>query len=145
MTDPDERPRNPDGPGSPTHEPVAAAADHDPADAPTVQHPAADAPEAAAHTEPVAPAAPAQAPAGSGGFRRFVGYRATQLVAVGLLGALLGGGVVATVGALGHPDGPSRTGYAGQQGPRGGDGGFRHPGQLPPGFGGPGSNRGPGT
>lgn len=41
---------------------------------------------------PVAPARPGRA-------RRFAGHRATQLVAVGLLGLVLGGGIVGAIAA----------------------------------------------
>ncbi|MEV6875674.1 hypothetical protein [Amycolatopsis sp. NPDC051128] len=37
-----------------------------------------------------------------GGFRRFVGHRATQLVGVGLLGVLVGGGIVGGIAAATH-------------------------------------------
>ena len=65
-----------------------------------------------------------QAPPGKGGFRRFAGHRATQLVAVGLLGFILGGGIIgtavgfATHGGGRHGDRPgiSRE-HRGQDGP----------------------------
>jgi len=42
-----------------------------------------------------------------GGFRRFVGHRATQLVAVGVLGLLVGGGIVGGIAAAtSHGGGP---------------------------------------
>jgi hypothetical protein len=43
--------------------------------------------------------AAAAVPAGRGRARRFAGHRATQLVAVGLLGLVLGGGIVGAVAA----------------------------------------------
>ncbi|EMD30111.1 hypothetical protein [Amycolatopsis azurea] len=52
---------------------------------------------------------PQQAPPEKGGFRRFAGHRATQLVAVGLLGFLLGGGIIGTAVGLAvarHDDRP---------------------------------------
>ncbi|MBE1499438.1 hypothetical protein H4696_006538 [Amycolatopsis lexingtonensis] len=73
---------------------------------------------------------PAAAPRQSGGFRRFVGHRATQLVAVGVLGLLVGGGIVGGIAAASH-HGP-RDGRPGMHrqysGPQGFDGrgpGFR--------------------
>ncbi len=42
---------------------------------------------------------PQAAPRQPGGFRRFVGHRATQLVAVGVLGLLIGGGIVGGIAA----------------------------------------------
>ncbi|WP_370970015.1 hypothetical protein [Amycolatopsis sp. cg9] len=45
---------------------------------------------------------PQAAPRQSGGFRRFVGHRATQLVAVGVLGLLVGGGIVGGIAAASH-------------------------------------------
>jgi hypothetical protein len=41
----------------------------------------------------------AAAPRQPGGFRRFVGHRATQLVGVGVLGLLIGGGIVGGIAA----------------------------------------------
>ncbi|ADJ42050.1 hypothetical protein AMES_0222 [Amycolatopsis mediterranei S699] len=72
----------------------------------------------------------------SGGFRRFVGHRATQLVAVGVLGMLVGAGIVGGVAAASH-HGPrdGRPGIHRQY--NGPDQGFNGRG---PGFGG----RGPG-
>jgi hypothetical protein len=42
---------------------------------------------------------PQAAPRRPGGFRRFVGHRATQLVGVGVLGLLIGGGIVGGIAA----------------------------------------------
>lgn len=42
---------------------------------------------------------PQAAPRQPGGFRRFVGHRATQLVGVGVLGLLIGGGIVGGIAA----------------------------------------------
>ncbi|MFD5091703.1 hypothetical protein ACFWMR_13950 [Amycolatopsis thailandensis] len=80
-----------------------------------------------------------QAPPKKGGFRRFAGHRATQLVAVGLLGFILGGGVIGTAVGLASRDGDwpgfSRE-HRGQDGPGAhrdfhggpGDRGWRHDG-----------------
>jgi hypothetical protein len=87
------------------------------------------------------PQAPARQP---GGFRRFVGHRATQLVGVGVLGLLIGGGIVGGIAAATH-HGPrdGRPGIHRQyNGPNGnGNQGFDGRG---PGFGGRG-NAGSGT
>jgi hypothetical protein len=45
---------------------------------------------------------PPPPPRQPGGFRRFAGHRATQLVGVGLLGALIGGGIVGGIAAASH-------------------------------------------
>ncbi|RDI25513.1 hypothetical protein DFR72_108211 [Lentzea flaviverrucosa] len=69
-------------------------------------------------------------PTGPGRGRRFVRHRATQLVAVGLLGLVLGGGIVGAVAAnrFDHRGGPGqvRMYERGERGPdrgneRGGD------------------------
>lgn len=82
------------------------------------------------------PPAGFQAPPRQGGFRRFAGHRATQLVGVGLLGMLIGGGIVGGIAAATFHDG-GRPGihrsYDGNGGPGGRD--FRGPGS---------DNRGPG-
>jgi hypothetical protein len=75
-----------------------------PADAPATpgQQPAPEQPAATAAGPPPAAAAPipsAAAPARPGRARRFAGHRATQLVAVGLLGLVLGGGIVGAIAA----------------------------------------------
>lgn len=59
---------------------------------------------AAAPTGPP-PAAPPVQPPRKGGFRRFAGHRATQLVGVGLIGFILGGGVIGTAVGLASRDG----------------------------------------
>lgn len=99
---------------------------------------AAEAPPAAATEDQVAqapagppPPPPAATPAvavpvGPGRGRRFVRHRATQLVAVGLLGLVLGGGIVGAVAAnrFDHRGGPGqvRMYERGERGPdRGGD------------------------
>ncbi|MFD4643019.1 hypothetical protein ACFWN2_37315 [Lentzea sp. NPDC058436] len=103
---------------------------------PTTEQPAAAAPAAASAAEP--PPSAAQAPAGpppaatpaaavpAGRGRRFVRHRATQLVAVGLLGLVLGGGIVGAVAANRHDHrggpGQVRMYERGERGPdRGGD------------------------
>ena len=57
---------------------------------------------------------PPAAPRQPGGFRRFVGHRATQLVGVGVLGVLLGGGIVGGIAAATHH--PARPGIHRQYG-----------------------------
>ncbi|MET8848247.1 hypothetical protein [Amycolatopsis sp. NPDC004625] len=75
-----------------------------------------------------------------GGFRRFVGHRATQLVGVGVLGLLVGGGIVGGIAAATH-HGPrdGRPGIHRQYNGPNGNQGFNGPG-----FGGRG-NTGSGT
>jgi hypothetical protein len=80
-------------------------------DQPTPEPPSTQPPSAAAAAPP--PAAPT---ARSGGFGRFVRHRATQLVATGVAGLLIGAGVVALV----DDDGPGRRpaiGYIEWDGP----------------------------
>ncbi|OXM46230.1 hypothetical protein [Amycolatopsis alba] len=67
---------------------------------------------------PAAPAGPPpgwvpvqQAPPKKGGFRRFAGHRATQLVGVGLIGFILGGGIIGTAVGLASRDG-DRPGFS---------------------------------
>jgi len=152
MSDPTDRPRDP------APEPVPPAGAEDP----TVEHPtpsvprpdgaaapaaepAAAAPEPAAHPQagPVPPPQPAWGvpaqPRQPGGFRRFVGHRATQLVGVGLLGVLVGGGIVGTIAAVNHHDGRPGHYRVYDGGP-----GFRGPGfdGRGPGFDGDGSGSG---
>ena len=75
-----------------------------------------------------------------GGFRRFVGHRATQLVGVGVLGVLVGGVVVGGIAAVTH-HGPrdGRPGIHRQYDGPAGNHGFDGRG---PGFGGRGGNSG---
>ena len=72
----------------------------------------------------VAPAG-LQAPPRQGGFRRFAGNRATQLVGVGLVGMLIGGGIVGGVAAATFHNDGGRPGvhrsYDGNTGPGGRD------------------------
>jgi hypothetical protein len=68
-----------------------------------------------------------------GGFRRFVSHRATQLVAVGILGLVIGGGVVG--GVMAATDHNTRPGMSRLR--DGGPGGYHRGGQ---GFGGQGPN-----
>ncbi|MFI9008259.1 hypothetical protein ACIGNX_13620 [Actinosynnema sp. NPDC053489] len=132
------------GPGAPTTDPTAAGAGPGaPADHPTAAgatvpgaHPAAGPGTPSGHPaagpvgEPAWSAAGATPHAGRGaGFRRVVGHRATQLVAVGLLGLVLGGGIVALVGHDHHPRhgaGHDRPGHS-----RFDDRGHRGPDRLP--------------
>jgi hypothetical protein len=65
----------------------------------TAEHPAAPAPQSTSEHPAAAPIPPAAPVAGPGRVRRFAGHRATQLVAVGLLGLVLGGGIVGAVAA----------------------------------------------
>ena len=55
----------------------------------------------------------AAAPRRPGGFRRFVGHRATQLVGVGVLGLLIGGGIVGGIAAATSHSGGPRDGRPG--------------------------------
>ena len=103
-------------------QPAATAAEPPPA-APQPAPTAAEAPPAAA------PIPSAAAPASRGRVRRFAGHRATQLVAVGLLGLVLGGGIVGAVAANRFDDrgGPGhvRVYDRGDRGPDRGDRGDR--------------------
>jgi hypothetical protein len=65
-----------------------------------------------------------------GGFRRFVGHRATQLVGVGVLGVLIGGGIVGGIAAATDHHG-GRPGIHRQYGGPNGNQGFNGHG---PGF-----------
>ncbi|MBE8518016.1 hypothetical protein ILP97_10955 [Amycolatopsis sp. H6(2020)] len=114
-------------PGRPAASPTPAAADPaasgaTPAAAQAAADPAASgatpADQTAVHgqqpppTPPPGPPGPGQpyaawgppqaAPRQGGGFRRFVGHRATQLVAVGVLGMLVGAGIVGGIAAGSH-------------------------------------------
>ncbi|MFD6067849.1 hypothetical protein [Amycolatopsis lurida] len=53
-----------------------------------------------------------QAPPAKGGFRRFARHRATQLVAVGALGFIVGGGIIGTAVGLASRDGDRRPGIS---------------------------------
>ncbi|MEV6910292.1 hypothetical protein [Amycolatopsis sp. NPDC051071] len=86
-------PQRPAGDDDKTVEQPAETTAETPADA----APAASPPPAAA---PPAAAVPPQQPPKKGGFHRFAAARATQLVAVGLLGFLLGGGIIGTAVGL---------------------------------------------
>lgn len=102
----------PHTPASPVEPPAAAA---------TEQQPPAAMPQAAGAEPPGAPGGgvpPTHTPPGHAGFPpprrgaavgRFARHRATQLVAVGLLGLVLGGGVVSM---LDHDGGHDRRGGA---------------------------------
>ncbi len=67
-----------------------------------------------------------QAAKRSSGFRRFAGARATQLVGVGLIGFILGGGIIGTAVGLASRDGgrPDRPGFSREY--RGGHDGGPH-------------------
>ncbi len=117
--------------------PLPAGAPATPGQQPTSELPAAGQPATPAQEAPAAataaeapppppPAAATPVAAGPGRVRRFAGHRATQLVAVGLLGLVLGGGVVGAVAAnrFDHRGGPGhvRMYERGERGPdRGGD------------------------
>ncbi|SDH18070.1 hypothetical protein SAMN05216553_11789 [Lentzea fradiae] len=87
----------------------------------TTPLPAGEQPAASAAEAPPPPpaATPANAvPARPGRVRRFAGHRATGLVAAGLLGLVLGGGVVGAVAANRFDDrGPVRMYDRGERGP----------------------------
>lgn len=110
MTDPQDKPQNK------AEEPAAS-------DAPTVETPQEQpVTEAAETTEtkaeapagppPFAPPPPGyqpaypQQPRQPGKFRRFAGHRATQTVAAGVLGLVLGGVIVGAATGFGHGGGP---------------------------------------
>ncbi len=77
------------------------------------------------------------------GFRRFVAHRATQLVAVGVLGLVVGGGIVGGVMAATHH--PGRPGMSQHQGGhRFNDGGPGQRYRVPDGQNGGSGNNGPG-
>lgn len=94
---------------------------------PRAAQPAPDQTTAAEAPAPPPAAVPSAAvPAQPGRARRFAGHRATQLVAVGLLGLVLGGGIVGAVAANRFDDrggpGHMRMYERGERGPdRGGD------------------------
>ncbi|MEU0878420.1 hypothetical protein ABZ345_07490 [Lentzea sp. NPDC005914] len=95
-----------DAPATPGQQPAPAQ--------PDPGHPAATAAEPSPAAAPVPPAAapvPPAAPARPGRARRFAGHRATQLVAVGLLGLVLGGGIVGAIAAnrMDHRGGPGHV------------------------------------
>jgi hypothetical protein len=116
-----------DAPATPGQQPApeqpAAAQPHPAAPEPA----AAQAPPAAA--VPAEPIPSAAAPASRGRVRRFAGHRATQLVAVGLLGLVLGGGIVGAIAAdrFDHRGGPGqvRVYERGDRGPDRGERGDR--------------------
>jgi hypothetical protein len=127
--------------GPPSNDPQAARPAPDqattplPADAPATpgQQPAPEQPAAAqappAAAVPAEPIPSAAAPASRGRVRRFAGHRATQLVAVGLLGLVLGGGIVGAIAAdrFDHRGGPGqvRVYERGDRGPDRGERGDR--------------------
>ncbi|MFI6099984.1 hypothetical protein ACIA8G_30925 [Lentzea sp. NPDC051213] len=103
----------------PTAEQPAATSAEAPAAPATETSTAAEAPAAA----PVPPAAApvAAVPAGPGRVRRIAGHRATQLVAVGLLGLVLGGGIVGAIAANRFDDRPGHVRMYERGGPDRGD------------------------
>ncbi|QFU93131.1 hypothetical protein [Amycolatopsis sp. YIM 10] len=114
------------GTGQPgVEQPTAAQAA---AGQPTAEQTAAHQAGPAGHQAPPPGWAPVKAP---GRFRRVVRHRATGLVAVGLAGVLVGGGVVGLITALDH-DGPrdGRPGIAREFG----DGPGRHRAGPPDGY-----------
>ncbi|MFF1608658.1 hypothetical protein ACFVYA_12815 [Amycolatopsis sp. NPDC058278] len=124
------------GPSAPGQAAGAAPADQ-PAD-PTAVH-GRQPPPQPGPGQPYGPwGPPPAAPRQPGGFRRFVGHRATQLVGVGVLGMLLGATIVGGIAAASH-HGPrdGRPGIHRQyDGPNQGFNGHG------PGFGGRGNNNG---
>ncbi|MEV6236858.1 hypothetical protein [Lentzea sp. NPDC051838] len=106
-------------------QPAATAAPTVPDQQPVPDQPAATAAEAPPAASPAAPIPSAAAPARPGRARRFAGHRATQLVAVGLLGLVLGGGIVGAIAAnrYDHRGGPGhvRMYERGDRGPDRGD------------------------
>ncbi|MCS7483232.1 hypothetical protein ACFFQW_37715 [Umezawaea endophytica] len=117
--------------GSPAPQPTA----EQPAPQPTVEQPAAPQPTAEQPTPPPAPeaapqqpvttasaaeappgpppaAAPVYATAPRRGFRQVAAHRATQLVAVGVLGLIIGGGLVALLDRDGYRGGHGRPGIS---------------------------------
>ncbi|WP_394617463.1 hypothetical protein JNUCC0626_49110 [Lentzea sp. JNUCC 0626] len=93
------------------------------------QQPTAAEPPPAAAPPPAAPLPPPPPPRRPGRVRRVAGHRATQLVAVGLLGLVLGGGIVGAVAANRFDDrgGPGHVRMY-DRGERGPDRGDRGPG-----------------
>jgi hypothetical protein len=95
---------------------------------------------AAAPPPPPPPAPPYQQPAQPGGFGRFVRHRATQIVAAGIAGLLIGGAGVALISHGGGHDRPGFYYRGDGRGPGGGFGPYRDgpgyrdggPRQLPP-------------
>ncbi|QWF76758.1 hypothetical protein [Amycolatopsis sp. CA-230715] len=127
---PEERP---DEPTRPLEEPVPATpADSAEPTAPAApaEPPAAEAPAtaSAAAVPPQAPPPPAPAAtAPPGGFGRFVRHRATQLVTVGVIGLLIGGGGIALIESGSSPH--DRGGHHAFDHQRGGRGPDRHGGE----------------
>ncbi|MFD8500762.1 hypothetical protein [Amycolatopsis sp. NPDC059657] len=133
MTEPQDKPQN-------------KAGEQAASDAPTVETPKEQPVTETAETKAEAPAGPPpvaappvyqaaypQQPPQPGKFKRFAGHRATQLVAVGVLGLVIGGGIVGAATGFGHGGGP-RDGRQGvhrhYDGAPGGPG-FRGPGRGP--------------
>ncbi|ALG11756.1 hypothetical protein [Kibdelosporangium phytohabitans] len=129
MPDEPTTPSRPPTPGKPGAQPEALAQATTPLDPPAAARPEAppQADQTAAHgaeapPPPPPPPPPPVAARTPGGFGRFVRHRATQIVAAGLAGLVIGGGVVALVDRDG-PRGRDNYGYHGRfddRGPRGG-------------------------
>ena len=122
----DPRPA-PDQATTPLPTDAAGAAGQQPApDRPAAEPPTAVPPPPAAATPPAA-TSPAAVPVRPGRLRRFAGHRATPVVAAGLLGLVLGGGIVGAVAAdrSGHRGGPPGHARVHERGDRGPDRGDR--------------------
>lgn len=121
MTEPQDKPQN-------------KAGEQAASDAPTVETPEEQPVTETAETKAEAPAHQApypQQPPQPGRFKRFAGHRATQLVAVGVLGLVIGGGIVGAATGFGHGSGPrdGRRGVHRQYDGALGGPGFRGPGR----------------
>ncbi|MEU7477698.1 hypothetical protein AB0A63_17035 [Lentzea sp. NPDC042327] len=112
-----EQGQAPPPPEPPRNEPPE---DRPAADQPTTPHRAPPQPDPAAATPAAAPPPPAP-PVTRSRLRGFARHRATQLVAVGLLGLVLGGGIVGAVTANRFDDrggpGHHRVHDRGERGP----------------------------
>jgi hypothetical protein len=106
--------------GRPTEPPATAQLPTDPPGHPAAQQPAPEqVPTAAAADAPTGPPPPpaagpayATAPPPRGRFRQVAAHRATQLVAVGVLGLIVGGGLVALLDHDGYRGGHGRPGLS---------------------------------
>lgn len=88
---------------------------------------------------PQGPYGPPPGPQRPSSFKKFATHRATQLVAVGVLGLVIGGGVIGAIDGFGGNHGNGPTGYSRVHGGRGGQQGG-YPGGGTQGF--PGGTRG---
>ncbi|SDZ40798.1 hypothetical protein SAMN05421504_11578 [Amycolatopsis xylanica] len=116
MTEPQDKPQNKAGEQaaseSPTVETPAAQPEHPVTETAETKAEAPAGPPPVAGPPPGYQAAYPQQPREPGKFKRFAGHRATQLVAVGVLGLVIGGGIVGAATGFGHGHGP-RDGRAG--------------------------------